>query len=146
MKDYLPFQFCTQNELSVSNTSISSQGPRTNEQHDEEGATALSANKADDKDNQNHSGAAFTEKLKSRAKSVTLLGGAGHGNSGIFISFQYQKKKTNKNRAADNLAVKKCNKLLCFNILKKRRVSLGRPDRKWKMKRKQMTQMSQIMS
>ncbi|XP_067018661.1 regulator of G-protein signaling 22-like isoform X1 [Acropora muricata] len=57
------------------------EGPRTNEQPHEEGATALSADKADDKDKQNHPGAAFTEKLKSRAKSVTLLDGAGHGNS-----------------------------------------------------------------
>ena len=56
-----------------------------NEQPNDEDATALSAKEADDKDQQNYSDAAFTEKLKSRAKSITLLDRAGHGNSGIYF-------------------------------------------------------------
>lgn len=36
----------------------------------------------------------------------------------VFISFQYQKKNTNKKGVSDNLAVYKCNRLLCFNIFK----------------------------
>lgn len=77
----------------------------------------MSADKADDKDKQNHPGAAFTEKLKSRAKSVTLLDGAGHGNSGIYF-VSISEKNTNKKGVSDNLAVYKCNRLLCFNIFK----------------------------